>query len=132
MSDKVEANHTFSLLSDNFWSVHDVYTTFHSTGKVTLATTAGLNLSFDDETLRVIKSLSDSKSFSSRTGNVSLLDIDSVLAHEFLRVELVEIEVALRVVSQGRHSLHLGASQGPRPHQALCVSCKHYLYRIIL
>jgi len=92
-----------------------VHTTFHSAGKMTFAATTSLDLSFDDEALRVIECRGNGKSFGSGASNSSLLDIDAVLTHEFLRVEFVKVEEALGIVSQWRHSVHLWPCQGPRP-----------------
>lgn len=97
-----------------------MHASLHSTGKVTFATTTSLDLGFDDKSFGVVEGLGDAKGLGSGASDSSLLDIDPVGAHELLRMELVEVKVALRVVRQGRHSIHLRSRQESRPlHQTL-------------
>jgi hypothetical protein len=99
MCDEVVANHLLSEIPDLLWSLADLYAALEPTGELTLATAACLNLRLQDEASLVGETRSDLGRICLVQSESTLLNVYSVLAHDKLRLELVQIEESTLILS---------------------------------
>ena len=73
------------------------------------ATAAGLYLSFDYKTFGVVEGLGNLEGFFGGARQSALLHVDAKLAHQLLRVELVQVKEALWCGNQRHGTEGVGA-----------------------